>query len=156
MKRVDIVIHDIALRGKHLTVHNIKNRPPLIDTINENKIEQVLYEFEYFGIYDIDESGYRSQRYYHAPDLFKVLANKQFPVPNGLIQPLEQNKYKESIELLKIHLKDMLYLVNHDENPPQLVQEEEHQECFPSKQSVPKDYKPNVSLAKYNPWCRFV
>ena len=60
MQRIDIVIHDAGLLGKRIQVHKIQNRPFLIDTANENKQEQDLWEFGYFGVYDTDESGYRS------------------------------------------------------------------------------------------------
>jgi hypothetical protein len=133
VQRVDIVIHDAALLGKRIQVRDIKNRPPLINTIDEDKKEQELWSSGYFGIYDTDESDYRSHRYYHTPDLFKVLANKQFPIPNELIQSLEENQHKQSIELLKTLKGNMLYLVSHDENPPQLVQEEKRQENSPKK-----------------------
>jgi hypothetical protein len=100
-KRVDIVIRNAAILEKHLKVHFIKNLPPLIDIIDEDKQDQYMWDLGYFGIYDTDENDYRSHRYYNAPDLFKVLANKQFPVPSGLIQSLEENQHKQSIELLK-------------------------------------------------------
>ena len=95
MRRIDRVIQDSALVGRHLEVHKISNRPSLIDLKRENEIEQQLKDLGYFGVYDTDESGYKSQRYYHTPDLFKVLTNKQFPIPSRLIKHLEENQYKQ-------------------------------------------------------------
>jgi hypothetical protein len=128
MQRVDVVIRNAAILEKSLKVHFIKNLPPLIDTIDEDKQDQYMWDLGYFGIYDTDENDYRSHRYYHAPDLFKVLTNKQFPVPSGLIQSLEENQNKQSIELLKTLKENMLYLSDHGENPPQLVQEKKYEE----------------------------
>jgi hypothetical protein len=125
MQRIDRVIQDAAFVGKSLKARETKNRPPLIDSFNKDEKEQDLREFGYFGIYDTDESGYRSKRYYHTPDLFSVLSNKHFPVPKGLIKSIEGSQHKQSIELLKTLKENMLYLANHNENPPQLVQEEE-------------------------------
>ena len=99
MQRIDIVIHDAALLVKRIQIHKIKNRPSLIDTANENKQEQDLWKFGYFGVYDTDESGYRSHRYYHSPDLFDVLTFKGFPIPKGLATYLDQNKVKPTLEL---------------------------------------------------------
>jgi len=152
IQRVDIVIRNAAILEKRLKVHFIKNLPPLIDTLDEDKIEQDLWEFGYFGIYDTDESGYRSHRYYHTPDLFKVLANKQFPVPQKLIQSLEENQHKQSIELLKTLKENMLYLVDHDENPPQLVQEEEHQENSPEKAKEVSEPQEDYFLKDGDSW----
>jgi hypothetical protein len=124
MRRIDRVIQDSALVGRHLEVHKISNRPSLIDLKRENEIEQQLKDLGYFGVYDTDESGYKSQRYYHTPDLFKVLTNKQFPIPSRLIKHLEENQYKQSAELLITLKENMWHLVDHDENLPQLAQTE--------------------------------
>jgi hypothetical protein len=140
MQRVDIVIRNAAILEKRLKVRFIKNLPPLIDTIDEDKQEQHMWDLGYFGIYDTDENDYRSHRYYHAPDLFQVLANKQFPAPHGLIQSLEENQHTQSIELLKTLKENMLHLSDHGENPPQLVQEEKYEED--SKEEV-KDVSEN-------------
>ncbi|MBC8151119.1 MAG: hypothetical protein H8E97_07510 [Bacteroidetes bacterium] len=118
MQRIDIVIHDAGLLGKRIQVHKIQNRPFLIDTANENKQEQDLWEFGYFGVYDTDESGYRSHRYYHSPDLFDVLTLKGFPIPRGLATSLDQNKIKPALELLKKLKENILHLAVHGENPP--------------------------------------
>jgi len=128
MQRIDRVVQDAALAKRYLEVHKIQNRSPLIDSARENKIEQYIEEFGYFGIYDTDESGYKSQRYYHTPDLFKVLTNKQFPIPSRLIKHIEENQFKQSAELLITLKENMWYLVDHDENLPQLTQTENHWE----------------------------
>ena len=118
MQRIDIVINDAALLGKRIQTHKIQNRSFLIDTANENKQEQDLSKFGYFGVYDTDESGYRSHRYYHSPDLFNVLTLKGFPIPKGLATSLDQNKIKPALELLKKLRENILHLAVHGENPP--------------------------------------
>jgi hypothetical protein len=118
MQRVDRVVQDAALSRRHLEAHEIQNRSPLIGSARENEVEQSLENFGYFGIYDTDESGYRSQRYYHSPDLFNVLTLKGFPIPKGLSVSLDQNRIKPALELLKKLRENILYLEVHRKNPP--------------------------------------
>jgi hypothetical protein len=118
MQKVDRVIQDAALVGRHLEVHEVSNRPPLIDSDREIQADQDLGEFGYFGIYDTNEIGSRSTRYYNSPDLFNLLTLKGFPVPKGLAVALDQNKTKPALELLKELKENILYLTVHGENPP--------------------------------------
>jgi len=124
MQKIDKNIHDASLGDRYIKCHKVPNRPPLIDSGRDDEKSSDLREFGYFGIYDTDESGYRSHRHYHTPDLFSVLTNKHFPIPNGLIKSLEKNHYKESIELLKTLKEHIQHRVTHEENPPQLALEE--------------------------------
>jgi hypothetical protein len=118
MRRIDQVVQDAALARRYLEVHEIQNRSPLIDSARENEIEQLLEDFRYFGIYDTDENGCRSQRYYHRPDLFNVLTLKGFPIPKGLVVSLDQNQMEPTLELFKKLRKNILYVAAHDKNPP--------------------------------------
>ena len=118
MQRIDRVIQDAALAKRYLEAHKIQGRSPLIDSARENEIEDTVEDFGYFGIYDTAENGYRSQRYYHAPDLFSVLTLKGFPIPQGLAASLDQNQIKSGLELLKKLRENILYLAAHGENPP--------------------------------------
>ncbi len=117
MQKIDKVIQDAALVGR-LEVHKIQNRPPLIDSNREDEIEQDMWEFGYFGIFDTDESSYRNQRYYHTPDLFSVLALKGFPIPKGVAASLDQNQIEPALELLRQLKDNMLYRAVNDKNPP--------------------------------------
>jgi len=124
MQRIDIVIHDAALVGRHIEVHKIPNRLPLIDSNREDKIDRNSVHLKdyggasYDGIYDTDENEWRSQRYYHTPYLFNVLTLKGFPIPKGLATSLDQNKIKPALELLKKLRENILHLAVHGENPP--------------------------------------
>jgi hypothetical protein len=136
MQRIDIVIHDAALLGKRIQVHKIKNRPYLIDNANENKQEQDLWKFGYFGVYDTDESGYRSHRYYHSPDLFDVLTLKGFPIPKGLATSLDQNKVKPALELLNDLRENILHLAVHGKNPSNTQMETVKEKGHPDNKKI--------------------
>jgi hypothetical protein len=118
MQKIDRVIQDAALAKRYLEAHNIQNRSPLIDSAREDELEDTVEDFGYFGVYDTAENGYRSERYYYAPDLFSVLTLKGFPIPQGLAASLDQNQIKPALELLKKLKENILYLVAHGENPP--------------------------------------
>jgi len=124
MQRTDKVIQDAALVGRHIEVHKIPNRLPLIDSDREDEIDRNSVDLKdyggasYDGIYDTDENEWRSQRYYHTPYLFNVLTLKGFPIPKGLATSLDQNKIKPALELLKKLRENILHLAVHGENPP--------------------------------------
>ena len=124
MQRTDKVIQDAALVGRHIEVHKIPNRLPLIDSDREDEIDRNSVDLKdyggasYDGIYDTDENEWRSQRYYHTPYLFNVLTLKGFPIPKGLATSLDQNKIKPALELLKKLKENILHLAVHGENPP--------------------------------------
>ena len=124
MQRTDKVIQDAALVGRHIEVHKIPNRLPLIDSDREDEIDRNSVDLKdyggasYDGIYDTDENEWRSQRYYHTPYLFNVLTLKGFPIPRGLATSLDQNKIKPALELLKKLRENILHLAVHGENPP--------------------------------------
>lgn len=120
MQKIDKVIQDAATVKRYLEAHKLQDRKPLIDSGRDDENEGALEEFGYFGFYDTNENGFRSMRYYYAPDLFNVLSLKGFPVPKGLATALGQNQIEPALGLLKALRENIRYLAVHGKNPPNI------------------------------------
>jgi hypothetical protein len=142
MQRTDKVIQDAALVGRHIEVHKIPNRLPLIDSDREDEIDRNSVDLKdyggasYDGIYDTDENEWRSQRYYHTPDLFNILTLKGFPIPKGLATSLNQNKIKPALELLKKLRENILYLAVHGKNPSNIQMDTVKEKGHPDNKEI--------------------